>query len=80
MRSMATSTDEKVYENRVRRMAERQGLRLVKSKRRDPHAIDYGKYMLVDAATDEVVAGVNGTERPEFSLDDAEAHLTRAKV
>ena len=39
-------TDEKVRENRLRRMAERQGLELRKSARRDPRAIDYGTYML----------------------------------
>lgn len=34
----------KVRENRLRRMAERQGLRLVKSRRRDPLAVDFGRY------------------------------------
>lgn len=34
----------KVRENRLRRMADRQGLRLVKSRRRDPLAVDYGRY------------------------------------
>jgi hypothetical protein len=47
---MATSTSEKVRENRLRRMAERQGLRLVKSRRRDPRAIDYGTYCLMAGA------------------------------
>lgn len=41
-------SDEKVLENRLRRMADRQGLRLAKSKRRDPRALDYGKYRLID--------------------------------
>ena len=35
-------TIEKVRENRLRRMAKRQGLHLVKNGRRDPRAIDYG--------------------------------------
>ena len=81
------NTSEKTREVRLRRMADRQGLRLVKSKRRDPHAIDFGKYMLVEAGTPTVVAGadreghqVNGTERLEFSLDNVEAYLTRAKA
>lgn len=39
---------DKVRENRLRRMAERQGLRLVKSRRRDPQAVDYGTYGLID--------------------------------
>ena len=38
----------KFRENRVRRMASRQGLRLEKSKQRDPMALDYGKYNLVN--------------------------------
>jgi hypothetical protein len=38
----------KVQENRLRRMAERQGMMLVKSRRRDPRALDYGLYVLVD--------------------------------
>ena len=39
----------KVRENRLRRMAERQGLRLVKSRRRDPLAVDYGRYRIETA-------------------------------
>jgi len=37
-------------------MAARQGLRLTKTRRRDPRALDYGTYMLVDANTDALVA------------------------
>ena len=40
--------DSKVYENRLRRMARRQGLILKKSRRRDPLATDYGKFQLID--------------------------------
>jgi hypothetical protein len=68
--------DEKVRENRLRRMAQRQGFALVKSRRRDPRAIDYGAYMLVDPEINGVVAGTAGTGRPNFSLDDVEAFLT----
>jgi hypothetical protein len=46
-----------VRENRLRRMAERQGLVLRKSRRRDPRAVDYGMFWLVDAATNALVAG-----------------------
>ena len=66
-----------VRENRLRRMAERQGLRLVKSRRRDPRAIEYGTYMLVNAEINGVVAGTAGTGRPSFTLDDVENYLTR---
>ena len=38
---------DKVLENRMRRMAERQGLVLQKSARRDPKARDYGLYRLL---------------------------------
>jgi hypothetical protein len=64
---------ERTREQRLRRMADRQGLRLVKSRRRDPRALDYGDYMLVDAATNGVVAGEIG--RLHLSLDDIERYL-----
>ena len=41
---------ERVRENRLRRMAARQGLRLLKSRRRDRYASGYGTYALVPAA------------------------------
>jgi hypothetical protein len=41
----------KVRQNRLRRMAERQGLGLRKSHRRDPRAIDYGIWSIVDPDT-----------------------------
>ena len=37
----------KVNENRLRRVADRQGLQLRKSRRRDPNAVDYGLYALI---------------------------------
>ena len=40
---------EKVRENRLRRMTERQGFRFVKSRRRDPRAVDFGKYRIETA-------------------------------
>ncbi len=51
-----TSQDYKVLENRLRRAAARQGLRLEKSRLRDHRAIGYGTYQLVDDATDTVVS------------------------
>ena len=47
--SMVSSMDtqEKVRENRLRRMAQRQGLTIRKSARRDPRAIDYGRWWVV---------------------------------
>lgn len=60
-------TADKVRENRLRRAAERQGLRLVKSRRRDPRALDYGRWEIL-----------NGDGRPVtdgLTLDDVEAYL-----
>jgi hypothetical protein len=52
-----TSTAEKTRETRLRRMAERQGLNLVKSRRRDPRARDYGEYYISDPNTNALLAG-----------------------
>lgn len=38
---------DKVLENRLRRMADRQGMILQKSPRRDPKAKDFGRYRLL---------------------------------
>ncbi|PSL39642.1 hypothetical protein CLV49_3286 [Labedella gwakjiensis] len=40
--------DIKIQEQKARRAAQRQGLRLVKSRRRDPHAEDHGTYVFVE--------------------------------
>jgi len=71
-----SDTDYKVYENRLRRMAQRQGLRLAKSRRRDPRAWDYNTYMLVDVATTGIVA--SGSQSGYgLGLDDIEKELTK---
>jgi hypothetical protein len=49
--------DFKVRENRARRAAQRRGWRLEKSRARDPHAIGYGLYLLVDATGAPQVKG-----------------------
>lgn len=66
---------EKVRENRLRRMAERQGLRLEKSRRRDPRATDFGTYHLVTAA-DNTLAAWGLSSGYGLSLDDVERALT----
>ena len=66
---------EKVHENNLRRMAERQALALSKSSRRDPHAIDHDRWMILDAVTKRVVAGAGPTGRPAMSLAEVEAYL-----
>jgi hypothetical protein len=60
------SDEDKVRENRLRRMATRQGLRLIKSRRRDPRALDFGVYWLADERdwlmTDELGDTLDGIE------------------
>ena len=65
---------DKVRENKLRRMAQRQGLRVVKSRRRDPQAYDYNGYMILDTAINGIVAGSQPMEF-SFSLDDVERFL-----
>lgn len=62
---------EKVRENRLRRMAERQGLTLTRSRRRDPRALDFGKYWLTDAN------GVSVSPEQGIDIDEVEAFLLR---
>ena len=44
-------SDIKTRENLLRRKADRQGLRLSKSRRRDTRALDYGLYAIFDIRT-----------------------------
>lgn len=69
-------SQEKTRERRLRRAAERQGLVLKKSRARDPRALTYGTYMLVDAYTDSVVVGQHYGYG--MSLDDIENALNDA--
>ena len=66
----------KVAENRLRRVARRQGLILQKSRRRDFQAYDYGGWMIVDAQTNSVVDG-GSPMAYGLSLADVESHLSR---
>lgn len=52
-REVAAMSDRRLrsYEAQVRRAAKRQGLSLVKSRRRDPNAYDYGLYGLVEVTS-----------------------------
>ena len=75
---MPTSTTaEKIRENRLRRMAERQGFVLRKSRRRDPRAVDYRRFYLTDRLSGEIVSGYRPGLGPEYTLDEIEAYLTR---
>jgi len=65
---------ERNREKRLRRMAERQELRLERSPRRDQHATDYGRYRTVEPVRNSVVAGA--TRRAyELTLAEVEAFL-----
>ncbi len=75
-----TTTEHKIYENRLRRMAQRQGLRLIKSRRRDPNALQYGTYGLVDVQTNGL-ATYGGAVSEGYGLDltEIEAHMRKLR-
>jgi hypothetical protein len=58
--------EEKVRDNRLRRIAERRGMKLTRSRRRDPKALDYGLYWLTDARTGEMVSPEVGVDVDEI--------------
>ena len=78
---MATDNLTKTRENRMRRIAERSGLRLVKSARRDPNALDYGRFALIDERTG---GAINPALLDRFAcswtLDQIEHHLSKPRV
>jgi hypothetical protein len=63
-------------ESRLRRMAERQGLTLRKARRRDPNALDYGAFWLIDPDSGAVVHG----GQYGISADDVEAALASGQL
>jgi hypothetical protein len=69
---------DKVRENRLRRMAGRQGFTLAKSRRKDPRALGYGRYWLQEPSPDgpRAVAGLDERGIPQMTLDDTEKWLT----
>lgn len=65
------TTAEKTRETRLRRAAERQGLVLKRSRRRDPRAFDYGRYWLVAGERGHEVDECEGCdERKEIPMMD----------
>ncbi len=56
-----TPREYRVYENSLRRAAQRQRLKLRKSRRRDPRAYDYGTYQLIHPYTNGIVVGDQNT-------------------
>jgi hypothetical protein len=71
---LSTQADLKIREARLRRLAARNDLQLVKSRCRTPEAYEYGGYMLVDPFINAVVFGAYPLA---FCLDlnDVEAWL-----
>ena len=57
-------------ENRLRRRAARQGLTLSRTRRRDPAALDYGLYALLDANTGNLVSREGPISIYTLTLDD----------
>lgn len=68
---------EKVRENKLRRMADRRGLRLWKSRTRDTGAIEYGRYHITQS--NMVIFGI-GNQQFEATLDQVEEFLNDFKV
>jgi hypothetical protein len=62
---------EKIRENRLRRVADRRGYELRKSRRRDRLALDYGEWYLTKGS---MTAGATTTVTLQ-SLDEVEAFL-----
>ena len=73
-------TEQKVREARLRRMAERQGLHLQKSRRRDPLALDYNGYQLIDPRSNTLVFGELGGHGYGAGLDDIEVYLKQPRT
>jgi hypothetical protein len=70
---------QKVRENWLRRTAERQQLRLIKSGRRDPRAWDFGTYSLIaPAAGDRVVVEAVSLDEIEQQLSGGSSLYVRA--
>jgi hypothetical protein len=57
-------------------MADRQGLKLVKSRTRDPHGVDHGLYALIDIRTGGAVnPAIAQRWVCSWTLDEVETYL-----
>lgn len=71
--------DEKVKENRLRRIADRRGYKLTKSRSRDPQAIDFGLYAVIDLSTGGAVnSALANRWVHSWTLDDVEGFFAEA--
>ena len=66
---------------RLRRIADRRGLRLVKSGRRDPGALEYMLYALVDQQTGKAInPPLADRFECSWTLDQVEDYLIEAEL
>lgn len=75
---MTTTSSDRNRENRLRRLAARQGLKLKKSRRRDPYASDYGGYWIIEPRSKAVATFLRG-DQFGLTLDTVEWWLTSDK-
>jgi hypothetical protein len=68
---MSLDMPEKTTENRLRRKAARLGFKLIKSRTREEQAVDYGKYLVVNAYSKAVVAQWLNLKEVQTVLDAA---------
>jgi hypothetical protein len=70
---------DKARENKLRRVAGRIKLRLVRSRSRDPRTPDFGRYALIDTETGGAINPALAERWTcSWSLDDVEAYLLPA--
>ena len=69
----------KTHENRLRRMADRQGMKLRRSPRRDTGAIDYGLYALTSHDTGGLLHPDGANTIFVLDLIEVEAYLTNGR-
>lgn len=73
--SVSTTGEQKAHENLLRRKAGRQGLRLEKSRRKDPDATGYGMWRIIDLATGEAATIAGRQGKYDLTLAQVEAWL-----
>lgn len=70
-------TNDKVREAHLRRKAASYGLQLIKSRSRNPDAMDYGLYAVIDPQTNGAMnPALIGRYTCSWTLDDVEHYLT----
>ena len=80
VRSHDMDAEQKVREAKLRRMAERQGLHLQRSRRRDRLALDYDGYQLIDPRSNALVFGELARHGFGATLDDIEVYLKQPRA